>query len=100
MRRTGSRNWTLKLAIARVKSARRHGHHMIELLRSNDLVLLSYVRALLASEGIKGIGLDEYMSMVDGNIGAIPQRIMVDDADVKRAQLLLRDVGIGHVLKK
>jgi hypothetical protein len=73
---------------------------MIELLRSNDMVLLSYVRALLTAEGIKGIGLDEYMNMVDGNIGAIPQRIMVDQADVKRAQSLLQDAGLGHVLKK
>ena len=73
---------------------------MIELLRSNDLVLLSYVRALLVAEGIMGVGLDEYMSMVDGNIGAIPQRIMVDEGDVQRARLMLQDAGLGHVLKK
>ena len=100
MRRTGITKWTFKPAVARVKSARRHGQHMIELLRSNDLVLLSYVRALLAAEGIKGVGLDEYMSMVDGNIGAIPQRIMVDEGDVQRARLMLQDAGLGHVLKK
>ena len=79
---------------------RRHGRHMIELLRSNDMVLLSYVRALLAAEGIKGFGLDEYMNMVDGNIGAIPQRIMVDQADAERAQSMLQAAGLGHVLKK
>lgn len=100
MRRTGNTNGTFKPAAARVKGARRHGQQMIELLRSNDLVLLSYVRALLAAEGIKGVGLDEYMSMVDGNIGAIPQRIMVDEADVQRARSMLQDAGIGHVLKK
>ncbi len=73
---------------------------MIELMRSNDLVLLSYVRALLAAEGIVGIGLDEHMNMMDGNIGAIPQRIMVDDSKFERARNLLKDAGLGYVLKR
>jgi hypothetical protein len=83
----------------RVKSARRHGRWMIELLRSNDLVLLSFVRALLSAERIGYVGLDQHMNMVDGNIGAIPQRVMVDDADLERARRLLRDAGLGNELK-
>ena len=83
----------------RVKGARRHGRWMIELLRSNDLVLLSYVRALLSAERIGYAGLDQHMNMVDGNIGAIPQRLMVDDADLERARRLLKDAGLGHELK-
>jgi Putative prokaryotic signal transducing protein len=72
---------------------------MVELIRSNDLVLLSYVRALLQAEHIEFVGLDEHMNMMDGNIGAIPRRVMVDDASLKRARQLLTDAGLAHVLK-
>ena len=73
---------------------------MVELLRSNDLVLISYVRALLAAESIRFTGLDEHMNMLDGNIAAIPRRLMVDDKDEQRARRLLTDAGLGHVLKR
>jgi hypothetical protein len=63
------------------------------------LVLLSYVRALLQAEHIEFVGLDEHMNMMDGNIGAIPRRVMVDDACLKRARQLLTDAGLAHVLK-
>lgn len=73
---------------------------MVELIRSNDLVLLSYVRALLQGEHIKHYGLDEHMNMMDGNIAAIPRRLMVDDENLKRAQQLLRDAGLAHALRE
>jgi hypothetical protein len=73
---------------------------MKELLRTNDLVLVSYVRALLAAENIEAVGLDEHMNMLDGNISAIPRRLMVDDEDDWRARRLLTDAGLGHVLKR
>ena len=73
---------------------------MVELLRTNDLVLVSYVRALLAAESIECTGLDEHMNILDGNISAIPRRLMVDDKDIERARRLLTDAGLGHVLKR
>jgi hypothetical protein len=73
---------------------------MTELMRTNDLVLASYVRALLAAESIPAVGLDEHMSMMDGNIAAIPRRIMVDDRDAERARRLLKDAGLGDVLSR
>ncbi len=72
---------------------------MVELMRSNDLVLLSYVRALLQSEHIRYVGLDEHMNIMDGNISAIPRRLMVDDADLLKARRLLSDSGLGDVLR-
>ena len=72
---------------------------MIELIRSNDLVLLSYIRALLQAENIRFVGLDEHMNMMDGNIGAIPRRVMVDDEQFNKARQLLKDAGLSHVLK-
>jgi hypothetical protein len=72
---------------------------MVELMRSNDPVLLSYVRALLQSEHIRYVGLDEHMSMMEGSISAIPRRVMVDDGDLVKARRLLTDAGLGDVLR-
>jgi hypothetical protein len=71
---------------------------MIELLRTNDFALLSYVRALLKGDGVAYDDFDGFMNILDGNVGAIPRRIMVDDRDVVRARRLLTDAGLGHVL--
>jgi hypothetical protein len=70
---------------------------MVELMRSNDPVLLSYVRALLQSEHIRYVGLDEHM--MEGSISAIPRRVMVDDGDLVKARRLLTDAGLGDALR-
>jgi hypothetical protein len=64
---------------------------MKELMRSNDLVRLSWAMATLEANGIEPILLDQYTSVVEGSIGAIPRRIMVEDADLWRARIVLRD---------
>ena len=71
---------------------------MIELLRTNDFALLSFVRALLKDDGIAYDDFDGFMNILDGNIGAIPRRLMVDDGDAVRARRLLTDAGLAHVL--
>ncbi len=50
---------------------------MVELLRTNDVVYLSFVRHVLNEEGIDHLLLDEYVSAVEGSINAIPRRILV-----------------------
>jgi hypothetical protein len=70
---------------------------MTELFRTPDLVLISYVRALLAAENIEIVGLDANMTNV--GLAMAPQRIMVDDRHVERARQLLKDAGLGHVFK-
>lgn len=62
---------------------------MIELLKTNDLVLISYVMHLLAEEGIEAMVFDEHMSAVEGSIGALPRRIMVDKGDLERSRGVL-----------
>ena len=71
---------------------------MIELLRTNDLALLSYVRALLKGDNIAYNDLDSHMSILEGNTPAIQHRIMVDDRDADKARQLLKDADLGHVL--
>jgi hypothetical protein len=62
---------------------------MKELLRSNDPVYLSFVRHVLSEAGIDYLQLDEYMSALEGSVGAIPRRIMVLGEDEARARLSL-----------
>jgi Putative prokaryotic signal transducing protein len=62
---------------------------MRELLRSNDLVHLSWARAMLAAEGIDSVLLDDHVSGVEGSIGAIPRRLMVADEAFDRAEQVL-----------
>ena len=62
---------------------------MRELLRSNDLVVLSWAQAILAGDAIPCLLLDDHVSGVEGSIGAIPRRLMVEEHDFETAQRLL-----------
>jgi len=64
-----------------------------ELLRSNDPVLLSWAEAMLAGASIEAVVLDAYTSIIEGSIGAIPRRLMVDDDDYATARRLIADAG-------
>jgi hypothetical protein len=66
---------------------------MKELLRTNDWVRLSWLQALLAGVGIETVVLDTHASIVEGSIGAIQRRLMVADADLKRARAALAEAG-------
>jgi hypothetical protein len=63
---------------------------MRELLRSNDLVYLSWVRATLAADGMDCVLLDEHISGIEGGINAFQRRVMVADDEFDRATALLR----------
>jgi hypothetical protein len=66
---------------------------MKELLRTNNPVRLSWLQALLRDAGIDTLVLDHHTSLVEGNIGAIPRRLMVADHDLIRARALLATAG-------
>lgn len=66
---------------------------MRELLRSNDSVRLSFVRALLRDAGIETVVLDRGMSVLEGSGLAIPCRLMVAEEDVTRARRVLHEAG-------
>ena len=63
---------------------------MKELLRTNDLVRLSWAVAVLTGDGIPSFVLDQHTSPVEGSIGAIQRRLMVEEQHFRRAQELLR----------
>jgi hypothetical protein len=60
------------------------------ILTTNNPVRLSFIVALLADAGIETVVLDTHASVVEGSIGAIPRRIMVDDDAHARATAILR----------
>lgn len=68
-------------------------------MRTNDLVLLSYVDALLRDAGIMPMILDSHTSVVEGTIGVIPRRVAVDGADHSRAREILKEAGLAAELK-
>ena len=60
---------------------------------TNDPVRLSFLRVLLADAGIEALLLDAHVSAMEGSIGAIPRRLMVEDRDEYRARRVLREAG-------
>jgi len=62
-----------------------------EILKTNNPVELSFVRAVLNDAGIQNFVLDENMSVLDGSMVILPRRLMVDDADESRARELVKD---------
>lgn len=67
---------------------------MQELLRTTDPTVIAFATALLSGEDITAFAMDVNMSILDGSLGILPQRLMVRDADLWRARIVLTDNGI------
>ena len=72
---------------------------MEELIRTNDPVVLSFAEALLRDAGIASFVADSYMSILDGSLGVLPRRLMVESERVGEARRLLADAGIGDEMR-
>jgi DNA-binding MltR family transcriptional regulator len=70
-----------------------------ELIRTNDAVLVSAVGALLDGAGIPHVVLDQNMSVLEGSLGILPRRLLVDETHLLAARRLLQDAGLGHELR-
>ncbi|MBH68239.1 MAG: hypothetical protein CMM58_07795 [Rhodospirillaceae bacterium] len=66
---------------------------MRELIRTNDIVQLSFIVAHLKSEGIESYILDNHTSIIEGSANAIPRRLMVSSIDYFSAKKLLGELG-------
>jgi hypothetical protein len=71
-----------------------------ELLRTNDLVLISFADSLLREAGIDLIVVDQNMSVIEGSLGILPRRVLVPDERLQEARTLLEKAGIGAELVK
>ena len=58
-----------------------------ELVRTNDMVLVSAIGALLDGANIHHLVLDQNMSIIEGSLGILPRRILVHEDDAQEAGL-------------
>ncbi len=72
---------------------------MRELVRTNDVVLVSAVGALLDGAGIHHLVFDQNMSVLEGSLGVLPSRVLVPDEDLTAARRVLTDAGLAHELR-
>ena len=72
---------------------------MIELLRTNDPVIISFVEALLRDAGIIFFVADQNMSMTEGSIGILQRRVMVEESRLDEARKLLVEAGIADEIR-
>ncbi len=65
-------------------------------MRTNDPVMLSWLQAYLKESHIPVFILDNHTSIIEGSIGAIPRRVMVDSEDIEAARRLLDAADIAY----
>ena len=73
---------------------------MIELVRTNDPVVISFIEALMRDAKISFLVADQNMSIVEGSLGILPRRVLVDEGDLAQAKRILQDAGIADELRK
>lgn len=69
---------------------------MKNLIKTTDIVLISFVQALLKDAGIETLVLDTHTSVIEGSIGILPRRICIDDDDWAQAVRILKEADIKH----
>ena len=65
---------------------------MKEVLRTNNLILISRVQTILDDAGIQNKLLDTHASNIEGNISAIQRRLVVSNDDFQQSQKLINDL--------
>jgi hypothetical protein len=70
-----------------------------ELVRTNDMVLVSAIGALLDGANIHHLVADQNMSIIEGSLGILPRRILVHEDDASEARQLLTEAGLSHELR-
>ena len=66
-------------APAEERAAELRARTMRELVRTNNAVLITAIEALLKGADIPHVVLDQHMSVLEGSLGILPRRILVDD---------------------
>lgn len=73
---------------------------MIELIRTNDVVVISFVESLMRDAGIGCFVADQNMSVMDGSLGILPRRIMVDADRAEEARRIVTDAGMADEMRR
>jgi hypothetical protein len=72
---------------------------MHDLIRTNDPVLISFVESLMRDAGIGCLVADSGMSILEGSVGVIPRRILVDEDSASQARRIVIDAGLENELR-
>lgn len=72
---------------------------MLELVRTNDPVVISFIEALLRDAGIMHFVADQNMSIAEGSLGILAKRVMVDEDRFDEARILLSDAGVADEIR-
>ncbi|WP_242220998.1 DUF2007 domain-containing protein [Shinella zoogloeoides] len=72
---------------------------MIELIRTNDAVLLSFAESLMKEAGIHCLIADQGMSILEGSLGMLPRRFLVEGDREAEARRILKDAGLEAELR-
>ncbi|WP_296737832.1 DUF2007 domain-containing protein [Mesorhizobium sp.] len=73
---------------------------MIELVRTNDPVVISFVESLMRDAGIVFFVADQNMSVLEGSIGLLQKRVMVEADRADAARRILKDAGIENEIRR
>jgi len=68
-------------------------------MRSNDPVALSFAQSLMKDAGIYAMIADQGMSVLEGSLGILQRRLLVDSDREDEARQILKDAGLGAELK-
>ena len=64
---------------------------METLIKSNDRIYITWIKSILQAHNIEYFTFDEEMSMTEGNITAIPIRIIVDESEISKASQIIKN---------
>ncbi|WP_105429359.1 MULTISPECIES: DUF2007 domain-containing protein [Neorhizobium] len=72
---------------------------MLEIIRTNDVVILSLAQSLMKDAGIYCMVADQSMSVLEGSLGLLQRRLMVDGERADEARRILKDAGLEAELR-
>lgn len=71
---------------------------LVEVARSNNPVLVSFVQALLKDEGIDSTVADQNMAVIEGTITVWRRRVLVHAGDEERARRVIDEAELDAEL--
>ena len=72
---------------------------MVELVRTNDVVLIGFLESLLEADGVPVLLADAHMGALEGSIGAFQRRLLVPEDWAPRARRLVTEAGLAAELR-
>ena len=74
-------------------------NQMVELIRTNDAILIGFVESLLKQAKIPVLVADRHISALEGSIGAFPRRVLVPADWLTKARRLMIEAGLAAELR-